>query len=150
MWKHRCVKQEMATSITKRRQSLSFSAKSFSDIPAMKKSFAIKLCWQNSFSLFRRTTRDWSHSQYSPRTGIAPTHAYINLFSFWLNNLYTEIQCLQMKLSSTTIGPNCMSRLQNHAMLRDAATEVLIYRMFCWRNMARPQSREFFRGKLIF
>ena len=55
-----------------------------------------------------------------------------------------------MKLSSTTIGPNCMSRLQNHAMLRDAATEVLIYRVFCWRNMARPHSREFFSWKTDF
>ena len=47
-----------------------------------------------------------------------------------------------------------MSRLENHAMLRDAATDVLIYSMLChvcWRNMAWPQSRDFFfRGKLIF
>ena len=61
-----------------------------------------------------------------------------------------SLQCLQMKPSFTTSGPNCMSRLENHAMLHDAATEVLIYRMLCWRNMVRPQSREFFRGKLIF
>ena len=43
-----------------------------------------------------------------------------------------------------------MSRLENHAMLRDAATDVLIYSMLSQRNMARPQSKEFFRGKLIF
>ena len=36
--------------------------------------------WQNSFSQFRRTTRDWSHSCISPQTGMAPTHAYINFF----------------------------------------------------------------------
>ena len=35
-------------------------------------------------------------------------------------------------------------------MLRDAATDVLIYSMLSQRNMARPQSKEFFRGKLIF
>ena len=37
-----------------------------------------------------------------------------------------------------------MSRLENHAMMRDAATDVLIYSMLCWRNIAWPQSREFF------
>ena len=92
MWKHRWVKQEMATYITKRRQSLSCSARSFSDIPAMKKSSADKLRWQNSFSQFRRTTRDWSHSCISPQTEMDLTHTYINFFSFWLNNLYTEIK----------------------------------------------------------
>ena len=40
---------------------------------------------------------------------------------------------------------NCMSRLENHAMLRDAAM-FLIYSMLSWRNMAWPQSRESFRG----
>ena len=40
----------MATYITKRRQSLSCLARSFSDIPAMKKSSAEKFRWQNSFS----------------------------------------------------------------------------------------------------
>ena len=80
MWKHQCVKKEMATYITKRRQSLSCSARSFSDIPAMKKSSAAKLHWQNSFSQFRRTTREWSHSCISLLTGMAPTHAYINFF----------------------------------------------------------------------
>ena len=29
---------------------------------------------------------------HSPLTGMAPTHAYINCFSFWINNLYTEIK----------------------------------------------------------
>ena len=62
MWKRRCVKQEMATYITKGRQSLSCSARSFSDMPAIKKSSAAKLRWQNSFNQFRRTTKDWSHS----------------------------------------------------------------------------------------
>ena len=37
-----------------------------------------------------------------------------------------------------------MSQLENHAMMRDAATDVLIYSMLCWRNIAWPQSREFF------
>ena len=58
----------------------------------MKKLSAAKLRWQNSFSQFRRTTGDWSYSCISPLTGVAPTHAYINFFSFWLNNLYNEIK----------------------------------------------------------
>ena len=37
----------MATYITKRRQSLSCSARSFSDIPAMKKSFTDKTADRN-------------------------------------------------------------------------------------------------------
>ena len=82
----------MATYITKRRQSLSCSARSFNDTLAMKKSSALKLRRQNSCSQFRWTTRDWSHSCTSPQTKMAPTHACINFFSFWLNNLHTEIK----------------------------------------------------------
>ena len=43
------------------------------------------ICWLNSFSQFRRTIRDWSHSFISPLTGIAPTQTFINIFSiiFW-------------------------------------------------------------------
>ena len=35
-----------------------------------------------------------------------------------------------------------MSRLENHVMLRDAATDV--FSMLCWRNVAWPQLRELF------
>ena len=42
-----------------------------------------------------------------------------------------------------------MSRLENHAMLRDAATDYLLC-MPCWRNMAWPQSREFFSWRTDF
>ena len=38
------------------------------------------MCWLNSFSQFRRTIRDWSHSCISPLTGIAPTQTFINFF----------------------------------------------------------------------
>ena len=43
-----------------------------------------------------------------------------------------------------------MSRLENHAMLRDAATDVLIYGIPCQRNMAWPKSREFFSWRTDF
>ena len=67
--------------LTYRRQgSLSCSARSFSHIPAMTKSSADKLHRLNSFSQFRRTTRNWSHSCISRLTGITPTHAFINFF----------------------------------------------------------------------
>ena len=64
----------------KLRQSLSCSTRSFSDITAMKKSSADKPCWQNSFSQFRQTTKDWSHSCISPLTGMAPTYAYRTMY----------------------------------------------------------------------
>ena len=77
--------------------------------------------WQNSFRQFRRTIRDWSHSCISPLTGMFRLMRILIVFSFWLNNLYTEIkiklkerfirfflcwtlQCLQMKPSFVTTG----------------------------------------------
>ena len=78
----------MATYITKRRQSLACSARSFSDIPAMKKSSADKT---HLVSL-----GGW------PETGAIRVfhrrHEWLQLmrilifFSFWLNNLYNEIK----------------------------------------------------------
>ena len=100
-WKHRCVKQEMVTYVAKGRQPFLFS-----EVVQRHSGDEKVICWLNSFSQFRRTTRDWSHSCISPLTGIAPTHAFIILLyfifylsffflfchSFWLNDLYTEIK----------------------------------------------------------
>ena len=46
---------------------------------------------------------------------------------------------------------NCMSRLENHAMLRDAATDVfnLQYALLEKYGLTAIES-SFFRGKLIF
>ena len=64
----------------KRRQSLACSARSFSDIPAMKKSSADKTHLVSLGGL--------------PDTGAIPVfHRWQEwLFSFQLNNLYTEIK----------------------------------------------------------
>ena len=165
----------MATYITKRRQSLSCSARSFSDIPAMKKLSAAKLRWQNSFSQFRRTTREWSHSCISLLTGMASTHAYINFFSFWLINLYNDKKWKSDSLGSSYVEVNgaCKRNLllliQGHVASKfenNAATEChvwkitqccvtlrpmfLIYGIPWWRNMARPKSRDFFSWRTDF
>ena len=43
-----------------------------------------------------------------------------------------------------------MSRLENHAMLRDAATDVFNLQYALLEKYGYSQSREIFRGKLIF
>ena len=75
-WKHRCVKQEMVTYVAKGRQPFLFS-----EVVQRHSGDEKVICWLNSFSQFRRTTRDWSHSCISPLTGIAPTQTFINFFS---------------------------------------------------------------------
>ena len=74
-WKHRCVKQEMVTYVAKGRQPFLFS-----EVVQRHSGDEKVICWLNSFSQFRRTTRDWSHSCISPLTGIAPTQTFINFF----------------------------------------------------------------------
>ena len=74
-WKHRCVKQEMVTYVAKGRQPFLFS-----EVVQRHSGDEKVICWLNSFSQFRRTIRDWSHSSISPLTGIAPTKTFINFF----------------------------------------------------------------------
>ena len=78
----------MATYITKRRQSLSCSARSFSDIPAMKKSFADKT---HLVSLGVRPETG-AIRVFHRRQKWLQLMRILNFFSFWLNNLYTEIK----------------------------------------------------------
>ena len=56
-----------------------------------------------------------------------------------------------MSFLSFKIMQNCMSRLENHAMLRDAATDVfnLQYALLEKSGLTAIES-SFFRGKLIF
>ena len=72
-WKHRCVKQEMITNVAKGRQPFLFS-----EVVQRHSGDEKVICWLNSFSQFRRTIRDWSHSCISPLTGIAPTQTFNN------------------------------------------------------------------------
>ena len=74
-WKHRCVKQEMVTYVAKGRQPFLFS-----EVVQRHSGDEKVICWLNSFSQFRRMTRDWSHTSISPLTGIAPTKTFINFF----------------------------------------------------------------------
>ena len=74
-WKHQCVKQEMVTYVAKGRQPFLFS-----EVVQRYSGDEKVICWLNSFSQFRRTIRDWSHSCISPLTGIAPTQTFINFF----------------------------------------------------------------------
>ena len=73
--KYRCVKQEMVTYVAKGRQPFLFS-----EVVQRHSGDEKVICWLNSFSQFRRTIRDWSHSCISPLTGIAPTQTFINFF----------------------------------------------------------------------
>ena len=74
-WKHRCVKQEMVTCVVKGRQPFLLS-----EVVQRYSGDENVIYWLNSFSQFRRTIRDWSHSCISPLTGIAPTQTFINFF----------------------------------------------------------------------
>ena len=73
--KYRCVKQEMVTYVAKGRQPFLFS-----EVVQQHSGDEKVICWLNSFSRFRRMTRDWSHTSISPLTGIAPTKTFINFF----------------------------------------------------------------------
>ena len=106
------------------RQSLSCAARSFSDMPAMKRSSAAKLRRQNPFSQFRRTTKDWSHSCISPLTEMAPTHVYIN---YWDTCGSPVIKCLCFFVvffffSSATKRKNCAIVPSGHWALNTMRT----------------------------
>ena len=74
-WKHRCIKQEMVTYVARGRQPFLFS-----EVVQRYSGDEKVICWLNSFSQFKWTIRDWSHSCISPLTGIAPTQTFINFF----------------------------------------------------------------------
>ena len=83
--KHRCVKQEMVTYVAKGRQPFLFSK-----VVQRYSGDENVICWLISFSQFRRTIRDWSHSCISPLTGIAPSQTFINFFFYYFLIIFKQ------------------------------------------------------------